>query len=77
MNIFEKITQLMKNDADPPSTMFGLWIWLGRHLDRVEQNELDLAEAEFGEGEANRMLTKALVASGKWRSDDGETVTRV
>jgi len=72
----QKITNLLRDDPSPPDTMFCMAFWLLRHMTTEDQNLLHAIELEFGEDNANRWLVRQMVASGKYKSDDGESVER-
>lgn len=74
MDIFLKITQLLAEEQNPPTNMFGMGIWLGRVLGSSGFAQLNDYERDHGEDEANKRMVSALVASGKYKSDDGVQV---
>ena len=69
MHAFVKITEAMKDEKNPPKSVFILGMWLARVLTPEDFEELQAFEAEEGEEKANELLCQALVASGKWTRD--------
>lgn len=69
-----KICQLMEKETEAPSMFFAIGLWMARYLDEEDAIDLNNIKETYGERQANTWLVEALVASGKYTSDDGKNI---
>ena len=75
--VFNKITSLLAEEEKPPAGKVNLGLWMARHVTYEEFDALFELEAMVGEDSANQQLVQAMIASGKYKSDDSEFVELV
>lgn len=60
---------------NPPAYGLAFYLWMGRTLSDTEEAEMERLERKYGKPECNRALIRHVAGTGKYQTDDGETVS--
>jgi len=75
--ILDQITDLLKQQTEIPIGILDLGLWLYQNLSYEDIETLAALELTHGVKEANKLLVKAMVASGKYSTEDNEVVHKI
>lgn len=74
LGVTRKLQRCLSETENPPTSMWDLGIRLNELLNIDEINFLAEMEHFYGEDRCNQWLVKVMVSTGKYKTDDGETV---